>query len=103
MNINPTQNKLADGRVDPQNSPGGPSAEDIARNREIARAIQIINDRKVLGPGSELRFAVDRETGRGLIRIVDRVTNEVLNQIPPEQVIRMAATLDELNDRAQYA
>jgi flagellar protein FlaG len=101
--INHIQSTLSSAEVDAQNSPAGPGPEQAARNRELARAIQKINDHEVFGPGSELRFAVDRETGRGLIRIVDRVTNEVLNQIPPEEVIRMAATLEQLQGHTRFA
>ena len=99
MTISALQTTLASGQADPQNSPQGPAPEQAARNREIARAIQAINDHEVFGPGSELRFSVDRETGRGLIKIVDRVTNEVLNQIPPEEAIRMSEALAEITGR----
>ena len=74
------------------------SQEQSARNRELAKAIRAINENAVFGPGSELRFTVDRETGRRLIRIVDRTTNEVINQIPTEEVIRMAAVLAHLTE-----
>ena len=103
MNISYIQANLASGTVDAQNSPEGPAPEQAAQNREIARAIRAINDKEVFGPGSELRFAVDRGTGRALIRIVDRTTNEVLNQIPPEAVLRLAAALEELHGHPRLA
>ena len=103
MNITPVQTALASGRIDPQNSPEGPAPEQAAKNREIAAAVRAINEHQTFGPGSELRFSIDRETGRGLIRIVDRVTNEVLNQIPPEEVVRMSALLAELNSHGHLA
>lgn len=96
MNISHLQATLASAGADAQNSPEGPAAEQAAQNRELVRAIQAINAKEVFGPGSELRFSIDRDTGRPLIRIVDRVTNEVLNQIPPEELIRLAATLEGL-------
>jgi len=103
MNIGHLQATLASGRADAQNSPEGPGPEQAARNRELLRAIHAINDNQVLGPGSELRFALDPDSGRPLIRIVDRVTDEVLNQIPPEDVIRMTLVLEELASRGQLA
>ena len=103
MNISHIQTTLVGGREDPQNSPGGPGPEQAARNRELARAIQAINQHEVFGPGSELRFSVDRETGRGLIRIVDRTTNEVLNQIPPEDVIHLSEVLAGFDEHVRFA
>ncbi len=103
MNISPIQASLASGTVDAQNSPEGPAPEQAAQNREVAKAIRAINDKEVFGPGSELRFSIDRDTGRALIRIVDRTTNEVLNQIPPEAVLRLAIVLAELHGHARLA
>lgn len=96
MNINHLQASLASNVSDGQNSPAGPGAAQAAKNRELVKAIQAINAKEVFGPGSELRFSVDRDTGRPLIRIVDRATNEVLNQIPPENIIRLAEVLNEI-------
>src|SRR5712692_3962741 len=103
MNISPTQASLASGTVDVQNSPEGPGPEQAAQNREVAKAVRAINDKEAFGPGSELRFSIDRDTGRALIRIVDRTTNEVLNQIPPEDVLRLAIVLAELRGHQRLA
>ena len=103
MTVSHLQGSLAAGRVDPQNSPEGPSVEQAARNRELARAIRAINANEVFGPGNELRFSLDPETGTALIRIVDRATNEVLNQIPPEELLHMAAVLDKLSASVHFA
>ena|SRR2546425_11334689 len=103
MTISPVQINLASSQVDPQNSPQGPGPEQAAKNRQIARAIHAINEHQVFGPGSELRFSIDPDTGRGLIRIVDRTTNEVLNQIPSEELLRMWALLQELSDHHHLA
>jgi uncharacterized FlaG/YvyC family protein len=72
------------------------SSEQAAKNREIARAVKTINDGEGVGVGSELHFAIDKQSGTPLIRIVDRVTHEVIQQIPAESVIRMAEVLKSL-------
>jgi len=92
MTIGPVR-AFTDGAIEAHNSSEAPVPEQAVRNRETARAVQTINDQEVFGPTSELRFAIDRQTGRSLIRIVDRATNEVLNQLPPEEVLRLAASL----------
>lgn len=42
-----------------------------------------------------LEFSVDKSTGRTVIKVVDRSSGEVLRQIPPEYVIKLAQTLLE--------
>lgn len=77
-------------------SPAPGSPEQAAKNREIARAVKALNDGGGVGAGSEVRFAIDKTSGDALIRIVDRVTDEVIRQIPSEAVIRMAEVLKRL-------
>jgi hypothetical protein len=47
-------------------------------------------------PTSYARFAINPDTQRLSIKIVDAVTNEVLREIPPEQVQRIAEDLQSL-------
>ncbi len=77
--------------------PQGSAPEQAARNRELIKAIKTINDGGSLGPTNELRFGFDPDTGQALIKIVNRVTNEVVMQLPPESTLRAAQILKELN------
>ncbi len=43
-----------------------------------------------------LEFTIDEESGRRLIRLVDRQTQEVLRQIPSEEMLQIAKALDKL-------
>jgi flagellar protein FlaG len=43
----------------------------------------------------ELRFSVDDESGDTVIRVVDSETEEVVRQIPSEEVVRMRKHLQE--------
>ena len=74
--------------------PAGP--EQAARNREVIKAIKQINEGGGIGPSSELRFALDRESGQAVIKIVDRVTNETIAQVPTEEAVRTAEVLRSL-------
>ena len=72
------------------------SARDAAKipgNREIIQAVRAVNASAKLGDSNELVFSFDRQTRRPVIRIVSRATNEVLQQIPNEQVLRLAENL----------
>ncbi|MGR8918981.1 MAG: flagellar protein FlaG [Gammaproteobacteria bacterium] len=61
-----------------------PRALDEAVN-EIARESHIVQ--------RSLRFTVDEESGRTIITVVDRETEEVIRQIPAEEVRNIAARL----------
>ncbi len=71
-----------------------------AEHRELIRAVKAINPSELFGQNSELTFVLDRETRRPLVRIVDRNTNELIQQIPPEYVLRMAEDLKSSRDDA---
>lgn len=62
-------------------------------HREIVKAVKKLNQAEFYGNRSELQLAVDRGTKRTVVRIIDKETKEVLNQIPPEYVLRMAEDL----------
>ena len=61
-----------------------------AQNREIIQAVHAINASQKVDDGTELVFFLDRQTRRPIIRVVDRNTNEVVRQIPDEQILRLA-------------
>jgi flagellar protein FlaG len=62
-------------------------------NREIIRAVRAVNASVKLGDNNELTFSLDRQSRRPIIKIVNRTTNEVVQQIPNEQVLRLAEDL----------
>ena len=43
----------------------------------------------------ELRFSVDRESGDTVIKVIDQETDEVVRQIPSEEVVQMRKRLQE--------
>jgi len=61
--------------------------------RGLIQAVAKVNKSGLLGKEWELTFLMDRDTGRPLIRVVDRQTREVVQQIPPEYVLNVAKTL----------
>ena len=103
MTIGEVQQIRASGVDVQRESPQGPGLDQVSRNREVARAVQTLNEAQAVGASSELRFAVDRVTGESLIRIVDRATNEVITQVPPEAALRLAAVLRDIQEGAFIA
>ncbi|MEE9929311.1 flagellar protein FlaG [Microvirgula aerodenitrificans] len=45
---------------------------------------------------SDLEFSVDEDTKMRLVKVVNRETNEVIRQIPNEQIVQFAKVFDEL-------
>jgi flagellar protein FlaG len=70
--------------------------EQRAENRELIQAVKAVNATELLGFNRELAFFVDRETGRPVVRVVDRETKEVIRQVPAEYVMQMARHAREM-------
>jgi len=67
-----------------------PQPADRTEHREIIQAVRALNGAEIFGQHQELTFSLDRETQRPVLKIVDRKTGEVVTQLPPEHVLRLA-------------
>lgn len=72
----------ADAQINPQQR---------SERTALVQAAKMLNDIQAFGPLSEVTFSLDRVTHKPLLQIVDRQTREVLSQLPPEYLLRMAA------------
>jgi flagellar protein FlaG len=61
-----------------------------AEQRALIQAVKAVNGSELFGQDNELTFVMDRNTRRAVVRIVNRKTREVIQQIPAEYVLRMA-------------
>lgn len=61
-----------------------------ADQRTLIQAVKAVDATQLFGQENELTFVLDRITRRPLVRIVNRKTGEVVQQIPPEYVLRLA-------------
>ena len=72
-----------------QAAPAKPSAQ------ELQRATEAIN--KALEQSDQsLRFSVDHDTGITVVKVVDSNTDEVIRQIPSDEVIAISRSIDRL-------
>ena len=62
-------------------------------HKDIVQAVKALSEAGLFGQNNELTFALDRETRRPVVRIVDRKTNEVVRQIPAASVLQLAEDL----------
>lgn len=44
---------------------------------------------------SEAEFQIDRSTGMVIVKIKDKDTGQIIRQIPPDVVVKLAKTIDE--------
>jgi len=64
-----------------------------AENRQVIQAVHAVNASAKLGDSHQLVFSLDRHSRRPVIKVVNRITNEVVRQIPNEQILRLAEDL----------
>ena len=69
----------------------------LVENRDLIRSIKSVNASELFGEGSELTFALDRDTKRPVVRVVNPQTGEILWQGPPEYMLKLAQTLGTLH------
>ena len=74
-------------------APDSASPNWLVENRELIRSVKSIDASSLFGDGSELTFAMDQDTRRVVVRVIDRQTRQVLWQAPPEYMLRIAETL----------
>jgi flagellar protein FlaG len=56
--------------------------------RDLERLVEELSD-LVQSVRRELKFSVDEESGRTVIRVIDSDTGETIRQIPPEEVLTL--------------
>jgi len=76
----------------PVTAPAAP-VDQTTENRDVVQAVKALNGAEMFGSDNELMFQRDRGTNRMVIRLVNRKTEEVVSQIPPEYVLRLAQDL----------
>jgi len=64
--------------------------------KALIQAVQAVNASDMLGQENVLTFRIDRAAGIAVARIVNRKTGELVQEIPNENVLRMA---EESNGR----
>lgn len=68
---------------------------DVHSPEDIVNAANKINEKlKMLD--SQLKIEFDKDTGIKVVKIVDKETDQVIRQIPPEVVLKIAKYLDEI-------
>lgn len=81
------------------------SREDVASSNEQADAINEIEEFKNFSQSinRSLQFKVDDELGVTIVRVIDKDTDELIRQFPPEDLINLSKRLRALNEEASLS
>lgn len=75
-----------------------PSVQDQANEAaKVEQAVSQVNE-FVQNLNRDLQFTVDEDSGRTVIKVLDTETKEVIRQIPPEELLRIAHHLVDAKD-----
>ncbi|MDT3668876.1 MAG: flagellar protein FlaG [Aromatoleum sp.] len=68
---------------------GAPSSEDVLKALdEVREAVKPV--------AQSLHFSLDQDTGRTVVKVIDTETNEMIRQIPSEDILKIAHAIDKL-------
>ena len=80
----PTPEPVKAQRIDPQEM-----------HRQLQEAVQELN-KQMDHTGRSLGFSIDDTLGRSIVKVVNKDTGELVRQIPSEDVVRVAHSIESL-------
>ena len=83
------------GNVQVQESVPQPQSRAPVDTARLQEAVDTIN-RKLQDSSQGLRFSVDHDSGRMVVRVVDTATDQTIRQIPSEVAIEISQSLEKL-------
>lgn len=65
--------------------------------QELQKALEVVNQAAIIEQRS-LSFTVDELSGRSIIKVVDQQTEQLIRQIPTEELLKVAQDIKKLQD-----
>ena len=81
--------------LDPIKPPRGPAGQLPPLDPKLLEKAVKDLSQGVQNMQRSLQFSIDESSGRTVIKVVDKTTQEVIRQIPEEHVLALAARLDK--------
>lgn len=72
-----------------------PALQPAQDPQRVAQAVAVLN-RTMAALSREVEFTSDQQTGHTVVRVLDRETQEVIRQIPSQEVLSITHALDRL-------
>jgi flagellar protein FlaG len=66
-----------------------------APQADLEQAVSALNS-KVQAVQRDLNFSIDEDSGRTIVKVVDSTTDEIIRQIPSEEVLALARNLGDV-------
>ena len=100
------------GQVDRDNSPGkDKSTREVSNNSvrsseqptlkevgvNISDVVKDINTLVYQVATTKVSFDVDKDTGRSVVRVLNKETGEIVRQVPPEELLTLVARMRQLS------
>lgn len=73
----------------------GDAQESLEATRQLVTAVRGLNQQEFLARGRELHLRRGAGKRPSMVDLVDLETGEVLDELPPEQVLRMMSELEK--------
>ena len=72
-----------------------PTGNSTVAPEELQKAVDSMND-FVSSIRNPLNFSIDKDTGPTIVKVIDQTTDEVIKQIPSEEMLAIAKAIDKL-------
>lgn len=79
-------------RISPAPKDSGAGAPEVGN---VQKAVEQLQEYAALHE-TNLNFSVHKATGRTVIRVIDAATNKVVREIPPEEILDLAVSLEKM-------
>lgn len=98
--IEPTKGNLNRGNnenplLNKENRNNNKSENKVLDKKEVEKALEIVNDTLEM-MDKKLSFQLHEGTNRTLVKVTNRETEEVIREIPPEEILDLVAKMTEL-------
>jgi flagellar protein FlaG len=78
-----------------QNTSTQEQAQRVPSAGELQKALEEV-EKAVAPMAQSLQFSLDKDSGRTVVKVMDTDTNEVIRQIPSEEVLAISKAVDKL-------
>lgn len=78
----------------PKAAQGQPAVGQVG---DISGMVAALNDLVYQVASTKITFDVDEATGHSVIRVLDKETGELIRQVPPEELLILAAKMKQLS------
>jgi uncharacterized FlaG/YvyC family protein len=67
-----------------------PTPDQTALLQSVKAAVKTVNDAQLFGQDNEVTFRIDRAVNIAVVRVINKQTGELVQQIPNEQMLKLA-------------